>query len=1763
MTAEPADRQGSDRPDSSSSGSETLATVLESYLADLDAGRAQTPEELYAAHPAIADQLRDCLQAIEFVHGARQRLEGLPGAAAQLDDFRIVREIGSGGMGVVYEAEQVSLGRRVALKVLRFGPSGDAEATRRFRREAEIIARLHHTNIVPVYAVGQASGVHYFAMQFIDGQSLAELAGEDGRVLTLDEVTGIGLDAAEALAHAHDRNVIHRDVKPSNLLIDADQRVWLTDFGLARHDDDRTLSLSGALLGTPRYMSPEQAAAEGHVDHRADVYGLGATLYELASGRPLFEAKTPHEVIQRILTDEPVPLRRVNAEMPQDFETIVMKCLAKEPGRRYATAGELAGDLRSFQQGRSISARRPSLIQRAVRASRRHRKSFAIAVASATLAVFASLLAIAGMQQAHEADTGRLAIDTSDLGARIEILDDKGRQAVPASRTPFDAPLVLEAGAYRLRGSFGDLPSQTFLFDVVPGDHLDHALNLRERLLWPPFEARHDDRLQAVTLSLANHDDLLLWDSTGLRRVDGPTRATVWQIERPASSRDEVSLDHDYQSASLLAGRPRASRVVSDLDGDDVPDLLVGLRRNTFCMAVSGQDGRPLWRTSPDDGRRLVDAISPADLDGDGKADVLAVVATGDGGLAIEAIVGATGRALWRAPLSADAGQVLGPFDARIGAADAVVVASPDRIVALRAADGEVVAEPIDLASDLVRNLQVVDVDGDGDSELLVLTAPTDGDESEALTLRAYDFGSREPSWMQSIAASWPDADKEADDGAASPADWPLVADLDGDGRCEVAVPTRRVAANEAGYALQLLDGATGQPRWVRFWFDAAGRALLRASLGAELSRSMSDALRGEAGGFGALVGMVFGGRASREQIDRLVAGPDVDGDGHGELFCANLDGSSLYVTALSGSDGRTLWWWRQPRVDGGRIAPLVFWEHGSDGLPLLLVSYQQSQGGMTHRDGVKVVKSPSRVFALSASRGELQDIMHGAPRLRLADLNGDDLPDLLARQERDNPSRSDIAVTASIDAIAGRPPRSFRRLGMFRAAADLDGDDIDDLVGEGMAVSGSDGALIWRHKDATGRCLAPAPLGDLDGDGVADLIDGSAPDVEVFSGRDGRPLYTVEVSAMVPEEDADLPMKGASRGSGDPPATLCDLDGDGRAEILHFFTRTFGESWDNRTREPRLAAIVGAAGKVMWSVPIGSGGHRPRAALPLCGDVDGDGQPEVVLVTIDEEEVWQLRLLDGRDGSLRWSRPLSKRNYDIDDCPVTVRLADLDADGVAEIVTIDRLVELAAPLVKKRGSSRPIKVTAAQFRVQAWDGRSGEERWTWLGTRAGEHSISDGDPSWRVRAVVTDVHPHGPCICAQLVYEGHYEGGSGPLPGKSYQEVLRTLVLDGRGQPLHLSGPIEVGRSLHNLDGANACDIAVCDLDGDGSNEVLWTSERGVVCTSGLPNDVRWAWAPDGNVRIGAFDGRPRPAVGVQRVAVGGEPLLAVPVSRTLREPRFSRKVRHLVLLDLEGTPRFDLAGRELLTAPGLSRPRTVQYHNGSTSCWLGAAVGPSAGATSIVPQPDPDPRYARSLPWYRRGELRFFWGNVVDSLALMLVPLALLWWAWRWRSWAVAGLFVCYGAIVAGGFALDQLPMSKHLGSIRALEYAVDLGQRVPLVTWLSIGPVHLGRVLLGLPLIVVAGAVLWWLVRRRWQRLIVLLVVTAALSAGLVTYYLDADAGRRSPLEHYVFTDSWWIVMHAAYLAGLLLLAIGAGLALRRGWRRFQPGPSLGGA
>jgi len=524
-----------------------VEVLAEEFLQRRRRGEPVSVEEYAERHPHLADRIREVFSTALWLEEFRQEAEKpqrpspptvepsgprdsetLP--FRRLGDFRIIREIGRGGMGVVYEAEQESLGRRVAVKVLPSIHLSSPSAVRRFRREAKAAARLHHTNIIPVFGVGEQDGVHYYVMQYIRGLSLDEVLDELGRHFSADQpsastlsaeqvsgniagqpeestsehqpspiavetraareevwqlvqlllaggfaastglalgakratessgslpivqaggasglaetgplasspletgssdagaakssssvsglqpgpselaesdavlpgplrlgpgywrsVAGIGLQVANALHYAHQQGALHRDVKPGNLILDTEGRVWVADFGLAKLLDQEEMTRSGDVVGTLRYMAPEQW--EGRADARTDVYGLGLTLYEMLTLQPAFDETDRGRLIRQVMEEEPVPPRRLQPAVPKDLETIVLKAIARQPADRYQTAAELAEDLQRFLEDRPVRARRVSALERLWRWCRRNKL---VAVLSA--AVLGLLVAVA------------------------------------------------------------------------------------------------------------------------------------------------------------------------------------------------------------------------------------------------------------------------------------------------------------------------------------------------------------------------------------------------------------------------------------------------------------------------------------------------------------------------------------------------------------------------------------------------------------------------------------------------------------------------------------------------------------------------------------------------------------------------------------------------------------------------------------------------------------------------------------------------------------------------------------------------------------------------------------------------------------------------------------------------------------------------------------------------------------------------------------------------------------------------------------------------------------------------------------------------------------------------------------------------------------------------------------------------------------------------------------------------------------------------
>ncbi len=1796
-----------------------LVQVLDDYLAALQDGRAPDRADLLAAHPALAGQLESCLSALDFIHKAESPAADAP---PTLGDFRIVREVGRGGMGVVYEAEQVSLKRRVALKVLRFGGAADEQALERFRREAETVARLHHTNIVPVFAVGTEGGVPYYAMQFIDGVSLDRAPRSEAEGFR--PVVRWGLQAAEALAHAHARGVIHRDIKPANLLLDAEGTVWLTDFGLAKRADEVVLTAAGVLLGTPRYMSPEQAShVKKPVDHRSDIYSLGATLYELVTGRPVFEADTPQKVIAQILDREPAAPRRVRPDLPRDLDTVLLKCLAKDPARRYPSAAALADDLRAVLDGRPVKARRPSLRERAVRWVRKQRRALALA---GVTAVAAALLALGGVslrQEYAERRLGQLLLTTDGPHLTAEVLDGHDRPAAPPFTVPTADWLSLPEGDYRVRLSRPGVLSETLRLAVTRGTQHQYKVAIGGREMFPPTPVDRWDTFEFVNLSGAT-DLVLLERQRGIRRLAAGSGAPVWEVLWGVGQRGEPLGSQAYgltgDALALLRSNPTfLVRPAPDVNGDGTRDLVWAGPHGL--LAMSGTNGTKLWfhpwqprlpdpapdrklRSYYNNGgyvNRAVGRPVVLDVNGDKRPDLIAVVSsTGQVFVAdgprpqkqytsrpqswVEAVSGKTGQTLWRfdlssAPVQGGPALLSAPrLVPRKGAPPLLLLQDGPRVVGLDPRTGRPAWPAHDLGgvptlagdtetqplgfprSTAPPGRQLLDLDGDGVPDVLLALVgrrlaavdlgtgkpvwpardlpavplrppqllpgktpallavfPHAGD-AEYLDVAAFDWATGRERWRKAVRASWPPARKKFDWDMPAPApDWPVVADVGGRSVVVPSQPPRtrpkppadpntihidfdERSQNWAG--LEVIDAATGESRWTRkLPVDMSGRA---------------------------------------PQIDHFVVGPDIDGDGVPDLFAASFGQPFvgdpgvdcpthhfLFVTALSGRDGHTLWWWREKTRRAGQVGALRWWQPGPDGHPLLLVAFNSD-------DTSSGPKSPSATYLLTASSGRLAHTLAGVAKPELADLDGDGILDLYAVVWPAGGHRSEQKPTLFTN--RGTPAEAWRRLGKWEPTQDLDGDGVADAVSSDgkatVAVSGRDGHELWRGPAVGGPFVSlPPPLGDLDGDGVPDLIRSSVLGRAAISGRTGRPLWPAKK-----EPDADLKVEGTigiSHWSGLPAPTVLDLRGDGRPTILYAYTLDFGDMAITKMNQRRsqlwLAAVDGRSNEVLWKRPLDERDGRRAEFLFLAGtaDLDDDGRPEVV-VLVSRGKSYAVLALRGHDGSTLWEHALTQpgdlSSFHDRRFPIAL-LAAPDRPDAPAVFVLERQFDVLERKEIETGASdkRQFRIGPSCYRVQGLRARDGKPQWEYRFQHEPARTLHMGSATsvpWNHQAVLARLPQIGPAVCLYTVQDEELR-----QPRRKAQ--ARLIVLDRQGRERQKQ-TFAIRQSWSS--GITIGGLAAHDLDGDGFDELLW-----VACPEGHQENRLYATR-------GGFD---RQGLLWEQPSDRSDPF-----ARFL--PGGKGRGSALLLYDRQlGVSAVDgRTGRTLSTFGRIELPpalppgtaaRILVPVADSTACRL-LPGGPPEPPARAITTPVPDPRLRIDLPW--TGGVGFYLKSALFGLVLLAVPALLLVVTVRRRSWRWALGLLAYVGLVVGASLAGWLSIGGSFA---------DLFQMLAALSWLDPLLAPLGwlgiklnntwfRAVLGLPLAVVGLAAAWWLVRRRWRRLALLVVVVALLAAGAGAWMLAADKRRYDPAQYYDWSDWYLVLGHGVYYAGLLLLALG---------------------
>ncbi len=562
-----------------SSQDDATGKILEDYLCQMENGAAPSIETLVATHPELADSLRPALEKLQQLDLLARKPLHRPlsdGCAVGevIGDFQIVAELARGGMGIVYEARQLSLQRTVALKVLPFGYLSNDQQVARFRNESRAAAMLEHPHIVPVYSIGMERGVHFYAMQLIHGCSLADAIQAMPEAERLDElptatpseqarqflqhlqetplpdatdthhdtssslsqrpdspsptdapsveptkeylrkIAQLGIELADALAHAHQRGVIHRDIKPANILVDEHDKPWITDFGLARVRQNGTMTATGAVVGTLRYMSPEQASGRPTVDERSDIYSLGATLYELMLRRPLFPHADSHLLLNCILHDTPLKPTRCFRWFPRDLETILLKCLEKRPDDRYSSAEELQVDLRRWLQRRPIVSRRPNVVEHL---SKWVSRNPTLAMLTTSIVILALTLGVGAIWYESRLQIAATQLESSDLTLQLQRQYTLRTQA---TRLAMDRPYGWRTQALQ---AIHDA-------NAIGSDHGDHE-SIRTQMaalltaidVEPAGSLKHQDIVYALDVDEVNQKL-----AVGYNLVEGRVPVEIW-----------------------------------------------------------------------------------------------------------------------------------------------------------------------------------------------------------------------------------------------------------------------------------------------------------------------------------------------------------------------------------------------------------------------------------------------------------------------------------------------------------------------------------------------------------------------------------------------------------------------------------------------------------------------------------------------------------------------------------------------------------------------------------------------------------------------------------------------------------------------------------------------------------------------------------------------------------------------------------------------------------------------------------------------------------------------------------------------------------------------------------------------------------------------------------------------------------------------------------------------------------------------------------
>ncbi|MEK7469456.1 MAG: FG-GAP-like repeat-containing protein [Planctomycetota bacterium] len=1223
--------------------------------------------------------------------------------------YWILAKLGEGGMGEVFRAWDGRLGRWVALKLPKKFESGEARA--RFLREAGMAAGLDHPNIAKVFEVGEADGRPFLAMQYIDGRTLEAAARGAGRERVLEWVR----QAARGIGAAHAAGIIHRDLKPTNVMIDAQGHAYVLDFGLAKATDvgDSIPGGSRIVAGTPNFMSPEQA--QGRSDARSDIYGIGAVLYDTVTGRPPFVGETTAEILLQVVDREPLAPRKLDPGASRDCEAIILKCLEKDPARRYPDVPALLEDLDACLKREPLRhARRRTPLYVLEKKIRRHPVPWFLGALAVALLITGGAFAIA-----WTLSPGTLRMKISPSGATVRI---DGRAWVAG-----EGPLVIDlaAGVKELRIDAPGHESQ-----VIP------VLVRRRAAQDIRVDLKHDQGVLDATAAPA--DAAIKVDGTdyGARlhrlpldtgrhelEVSAPgsfdARRTV-EILRGETARADFALDNGELWRMSDEAIQSGCRVVSlpDLDRDGADDI--AMEELTAVVILSGASGKVLRRETVSDTPQW--NLELMDLGGMKALTCRSDSASGLGVIFLGLSDGWETRktVVWKEPGATRQGARAARIDPcedldGDGVREVIAGGRGGKLWILNAVTGQ--AGPSVELGDPKLSIQVVRACG----AIAVFAGTTHEGELEpgphllgAVSLaqqnrrwfRAGSFEQVSPvvvdkSGLPCLLAATSDA-WELIDGITGATRFriplpaanllPWAVDLDGDGLCDLlcGISEKRFAALNPsdGKALwELPDGG---------WLDhcvGPGRSLLLLSPEGIRCVNVADGhTRWRVKGTFA---KVLAGDLDRDGSPEVLAGGAGDG-----LRCLSADGKPAWTLRLKGSplplallgtgEESRIVFARGSSFIGVARTPRVLWRATAMG-PLLAPPVVARL-----RDGRQVVVQNGdwgEAASLRAFDACTGDVLWSAARssppnfpAAVADLDRDGEDEVVAWMQSALRDSMELQILAARDGAAGRhcsaPPYTDGY--SVPVVADLDGDGVPDLAvnrrlaSDEVAFSGKTGAVLWR-RDLGGQSWGGAACADLDGDGHPDLV---AP-------ADGQPLR-----ALRGTNGAVLWERASGSGSRRAPV-LAPLNDDATADVVAV------------TDDGELLGLDGRSGSVIFSLKCDghgaptiastSPGHAlilvPRGergltaftwpglssawsltaeveAAAATGDLDADGRPEVVVATLSGA----VEVLDLETGRRLWSHALPDAG-----CLATPVLRDLDADGVLDILVADRAGTLRA----------------------------------------------------------------------------------------------------------------------------------------------------------------------------------------------------------------------------------------------------------------------------------------------------------------------------------------------------------------------------------------------------------------------------------------------------------------------------------------------------